>query len=110
MRNMYRKHVRGAATRAALGRTETSVERNNDIPTSWKSTAKNQAMRAMTTSNMKMRVCLPSWFAPNLGLSRCSKLLRMVCGSAFPSLVVLMDVPPAGPGKTMWAFWGTSST
>lgn len=100
IRNMYRNVVRGEPYTAAAGNIEMSVEREKyDTPTSWNITAKNQAIRALATNDIETKEHLASSLAPNSDLSRSSRLLRLVRGSACALLVALMDVAPTGGGK-----------
>lgn len=85
----WRKLASGAPTSTAPGMVEINVEREYDTPTSRKSTAKNHAMRAMTSNVLKTKACLASWLAPNIDLSRYSRHLRPPCGKASASALTI---------------------
>lgn len=88
-KNSWRKLASGAPTKTALGMVEINVEREYDTPISKKSTAKNHAMRAMTSNVLKMKACLASWLAPNVDLSRYLRHLRPLCGNASTSALMI---------------------
>ncbi|KAH8760418.1 hypothetical protein F5883DRAFT_140186 [Diaporthe sp. PMI_573] len=91
-RNRWRKLANGAPTKKAPGRVEIIVEREYETPISRRSSPKNHAMRETASNVVKTKVCLASWLAPNMHLSRYLRHLRLTLGNASASAFIIQCV------------------